>query len=91
MEKTTCLMCGCLSEQIFCTSCSEEGWNKYRQIQSFLSDYPGITTIEVCRELSVSLNFIKGLVSAGYLNLNLPKPQNPEPRPSGFRSGKNRR
>lgn len=91
MERTFCLMCGCLSDQIFCPACSEEGQTKYRQIQAFLSDYPGVTIIEVCRELSVSLNFIKGLVSAGYLNLNLPKPQEPEHRPSGFRSNKNKR
>lgn len=90
MEKGSCLMCGCISEQLFCASCSDEGWERYRQIQSFLSDYPGITTIEICRELSVSLSFIKGLVSAGYLNLNLPKPQHTEHKPSGFRSDKNR-
>lgn len=73
MAKDNCLICGRLSEEIFCENCSEQGWEKHRAIKKFLEDYPGSTVIEVCREISVSVGFIKGLVKEGYLNLNLPK------------------
>ena len=88
MEKLSCLLCGRLSDEIFCKDCHDKGWDQYHVIQTFLKDYPGITTIEVCRELSVSLAFIKGLVFAGYLNLHIPKPETVDKLSSGFRSAK---
>jgi len=92
MGKSSCLICGRLSEQIFCADCSEKGWSKTHSIQKFLRDYPGLTTIEVCRELGISLGFIRGLVSAGYVNLDIPKLEDitlPEvKKASGFHTSK---
>ncbi len=84
MEKTSCLLCGCLTDQLFCPGCSDKGWEQVRAIQTFLDNYPGLATIELCRELSVSLGFIKGLISAGYLNLELPDREKPQNHSSGF-------
>ncbi len=80
MSKESCLICGRLTEQVFCPGCATEGWARYQAIETFLNKYPGVTVIEVCRELSVSLGFIKGLVARGYLNLNLPITDEPEPK-----------
>lgn len=91
MGKASCLICGRLTDQVFCADCHDEGWELTHSIQSFLRNYPGVATIEVCRELSVSLGFIKGLVEAGYLTLAIPDAKKISPDgASGFHSGKNK-
>lgn len=62
-------MCGLLTEQLFCTDCAPKGWAQYRSLQAFLRNNPGVTIIEVCRELSLPFSFVKGLISNGYLEI----------------------
>ena len=90
--KEACLICARLTEQTFCPECSEKGWAMYEAIEAFLRKYPGVATIEVCREVSVPLDFVRGLVSKGYLNLDIPKREVREGvednKSSGFYSAK---
>ncbi|PKM83413.1 MAG: hypothetical protein CVU89_01320 [Firmicutes bacterium HGW-Firmicutes-14] len=85
-KRETCLLCGVLTDQLFCSNCSDKGWGQYRELQTFLQEHPGATIIEVCRETSLPFSFVKGLIEGGYLNAGVSGDSTITESP-GFHSG----